>query len=520
MINRGLGDWIHRRRVKSAGRTALVSAAGELTYEQLDERINRLASALADRGIGQGDRVAYLGENYPSFLETLFATTALGAVFVPLNTRLAPPEVSFQLNDSGSAVLIASTTLAPLALAAARKTPVQTLALVDDGPAAALEPAEGDLQPMDFEELLASGAAVHPDVQIGLDDLAVILYTSGTTGNPKGAMLTHGNLTWNALNVITDFDYTSKDVALMIAPMFHVAALGMGVLPTLLKGGTVVLEPKFEPGRVLHLIEKHRATGISGVPTTYQMLAEHPDWDSTDLSSLRNLTCGGSAVPLRVLDTYEQRGLSFTMGYGMTETSPGATTLPGRYSRDKQGSGGLPHFHTEVRVVDSLNEVLPAGDVGEIQVQGPNVIAAYWNREEANQSSFVHAEDGVWLKTGDMGYFDEDGFLFISDRIKDMIISGGENIYPAQVEQEIAQLDAVAAVAVFGVEDEKWGEVPRAAIVIRDGHELTEAQVLEHLQGRLARYKIPKSVIFVEEMPRTASGKIRKPDLRKQYGTV
>jgi fatty-acyl-CoA synthase len=518
MFNRGIGDWIHRRRVKSAGRTAVISAAGELTYDEWAARIDRLANALAARGVRRGDRVAYLGENHPSFLETLFAAGSLGAVFVPLNTRLAPPEIAFALEDSGATVLIASATLEPLAVAGSRGTGVGTLASIQDGPPAAVGRQDGDLKALEYEELLASGEPVRPDVAVDLDDLAVILYTSGTTGKPKGAMLTHGNLTWNAFNVLTDLDVTSETRALMIAPMFHVASLGMGALPTLLKGGTLVLEPRFEPGRVLELIGRYGITSMAGVPTTYQMLAEHPDWDSTDLSTVEILTCGGSAVPTRVLDAYEDRGLSIAMGYGMTETSPGATVLPARYSRSKQGSGGLPHFHTAVRVVDPAGQVCPPGEIGEIQVQGPNVIQAYWNRPDATAESFEQAEDGTWLKTGDMGYRDEDGFLFISDRLKDMIISGGENIYPAQVEQEIAQLEAVAAVAVIGVPDERWGEVPRAVVVVREGHELSEDEVLQHLDGRLARYKIPKSVVFTDEMPRTASGKIRKPDLRRRFG--
>lgn len=516
MKNHGIGDWIHRRRVRSQGQNALISAAGELTYDQLAERIDQLANALADRGVSPGDRVAYLGENSPAFLETLFAAGSLGAVFVPLNTRLAPPEIQFALKDSGATLLVASTTLEPLAASGSRDTAVERVLIVEDGKRPRPE-QDFPVVAEAFEDALRSGSTDRPDVAVTLEDLAVILYTSGTTGNPKGAMLTHGNLTWNAINVLTDFDLSSKDVALMIAPLFHVAALGQGALPVLLKGGSIILEQKFEPGRVLALIEAHRVTNISGVPTTFQLLCEHPDWESTDISSLRNLTCGGSAVPLRVLDAYETRGLAFTMGYGMTETSPGATTLPPAYSRSKQGSGGLAHFHTDVRVVDPEDQPCPVGDVGEIQVHGPNVIAEYWNRPEATASSFVHEEYGTWLKTGDMGYLDEDGFLFISDRLKDMIISGGENIYPAQVEQQIASLEEVAAVAVIGVEDARWGEVPRAVIVVREGHELTEEQVLGHLNGKLARYKIPKSVVFVESMPRTASGKIRKPDLRKQY---
>jgi fatty-acyl-CoA synthase len=300
----------------------------------------------------------------------------------------------------------------------------------------------------------------------------------------------------------------------MIAPMFHVASLGMGVLPALLKGATVILEPRFEPGRTLRLIEEYKATSISGVPTTYQMLCEHPDWDSTDISSLTKLTCGGSAVPMRVLEAYESRGLSFTGGYGMTETAPGATSLAPDKSREKAGSAGLPHFFTDIRIAGVLGEPTPAGSVGEIQISGPNVIKEYWNRPDASADSYA---DGVWFKSGDMGYVDEEGYLYISDRLKDMIISGGENIYPAEVEQYIVELEAVGSVAVIGVPDEKWGEVPRAVVTVRDGYSLTEEDIRNHLQGRVARYKIPKSVVIVEDLPRTASGKIRKADLRKQY---
>src|SRR5699024_2315196 len=371
-----------------------------------------------------------------------------------------------------------------------------------------------------YSDVLASGSTQRPAVNAGLDDLAIILYTSGTTGNPKGAMLTHGNLTWNAINVVSDVNITSDEVALMISPMFHVASLGMGVLPTLLKGGHLILEPRFIPSRALELIEKHKATFISGVPTTYQLLAEDPAWEQTDISSLSNLTCGGSAVPLRILEAYESRGLSFTMGYGMTETSPSATMLPARYSREKMGSAGLPHMHTHIRVADLDGNEVPPHEVGEVHIQGPNFISEYWNRPEANASSFITDDAGTWFRSGDMGYMDDDGFLFISDRIKDMIISGGENIYPAQIEQALAQLEAIAFVAVFGVADEKWGEVPRAAVVVREGYELTEADVLTFLDGKLARYKIPKSVVFVDELPRTASGKVRKPQLRELYGAA
>jgi fatty-acyl-CoA synthase len=508
--NLGIGSWLQRRRPKSGTKTAVIAGTRELSYAELAERAVRLANAFRDRGVGKGDRVAYLGENDPSFLETLFAAGLVGAIFVPLNTRLAPPEVRFQLQDSGAVVLVHAAALAGLAERGSADTAVRNRVVVDDGGA-----ADGGGAAEAFEDVVASGALLAPDESVGLDDGAMILYTSGTTGNPKGALLTHGNITWNCINVLVDFDFSSMDVALMISPMFHVASLDMGVLPTLLKGGTVVLEPKFEPRRTLELIQQHRATTISGVPTTYQMLCEHPDWDTTDLSSLNKLTCGGSAVPMRVLEAYERRGLRFSNGYGMTETAPGATTLPAARSRDKAGSSGLPHFFTDVRVADPMDPGAgPAapGTVAEIQIKGPNVIREYWNRPDASADSYT--PDG-WFKSGDMGYKDPDGFVFISDRLKDMIISGGENIYPAEVEQAIAELDAVGSVAVIGVPDERWGEVPRAVVLLREGARLTEEQLRAHLEGRLARYKIPKSVVFVAEMPRTASGKIRKAELRK-----
>lgn len=512
MYNQGVGSWLQRRRAKSATNTALIFRDTPVKYGELADRADRLANALRERGVQQGDRVAYLGENDPSFLETFFAAGTLGAIFVPLNTRLAPPEIQYALQDSGSVALINAQALDGLAVSGSRDTSVRHRLVVCD-------PASDDVSngAEDYAATLAAASAEHMDVRVGLEDTAVILYTSGTTGRPKGAVLTHGNITWNSYNVLVDYDVASTEVALVISPMFHAASLGMGVLPVLLKGGTLLLEAGFNPGRSLSLIEQYRATMISGVPTTYQMLAENEAWDSTDLSSLKKLTCGGSAVPVRVMEAYESRGLSFSGGYGMTETSPGATSLqPGR-SRDKMGSVGLPHFFTDVRIVDSFGASQAPCAVGEIQVKGPNVIRQYWNRPDATESSFA---DGEWFRSGDLGYADEEGFIYIADRLKDMIISGSENIYPAEVEQIIIELEAVGSVAVIGVPDEKWGEVPRAIITVRGGHTITEADVQAHLEGRLARYKIPKSVVIVDELPRTASGKIRKADLRQMYAAV
>ena len=475
MKNEGLGSWPQRRRVKSADAPAIVFRGETTTYAEFAEHTESLANALRAQGITKGARVAYLGDNHPAFLESLFAVASLGAIFVPLNTRLADPELEYCLADSGASLLLG-------------------------------DRAVGDVR----FGVTAQGEPGYVDELVGLDDPAVILYTSGTTGRPKGAVLTHGNLTWNAINVLVDYDVTSSDIAIMISPLFHAASLGMGALPAMLKGACILLEPAFDPGRALELIESNRATWISGVPTTYQLIAEHPSWASRDISSLRILTCGGSPVPLRVLEAYEARGLSFTGGYGMTETSPGATSLqPGR-SRDRAGSAGLPHFFTDVRVVDESGGLAKPGEIGEIQVAGPNVVGGYWNRPDDN--SF--ADDG-WFRSGDLGSTDDEGFLFIADRLKDMIITGGENIYPVEVEQLILELDAVSAVAVIGVPDEKWGEVPRAIVTLRPGATLTLDAVRAHLEGRLARYKLPRSLVVVDELPRTASGKIRKNLLRE-----
>ncbi len=505
MLNQGLGSWIHKRRIKSQGHPAVIEGELSLGYGELADRIDRLTNVLAGMGVQKGTRVAYLGNNHSAFLETLFACGGIGAIFVPLNTRLTPREMNYALNDSGSTVLLNPESLNGLAQAAVEQSPVVHRLVVGDVPRTDSA----------YEQSLGLAEAGHRDLAVDHGDPAIILYTSGTTGNPKGAVLSHGNMIWNSINVIVDYDVTSEAKALMIAPMFHVASLGMGVLPTLLKGGTLVLQERFEPSAVLAAIEHHAITSVSGVPTTFQMLAEHPDWQGTDISSLRMLTCGGSAVPSRVLEAYEARGLGFSGGYGMTETAPGATSLAAEYSHSKAGSAGLPHFFTDVKVIDPAGQALPPGQTGEILISGPNVIKEYWQLPQASAEAFV---DGDWFRSGDIGYLDTEGFLYISDRLKDMIISGGENIYPAEIEQAIMELDGVSSVAVIGVPDPKWGEVPRAVVVPAEGTGISEEEIMAHLKGRLAKFKIPRTVVLADEFPRTASGKIRKTDLRKTYG--
>jgi fatty-acyl-CoA synthase len=499
MRNEGLGSWPARRARKTPHRTALIHGDTTVTYADLHARTTRLAHALRARGIRRGDRVAYLGPNHPSYLETLFATGLLGAVFVPLNTRLAGPEIAYQLADSGAKALVHAPSHTGLVAGLPGHTDVRTF--LQAGP--------------EYEEMLAAGSEEPIDQPVTPDDTCIIMYTSGTTGRPKGAMLTHANLTWNAVNVLVDLDLIAAERALVTAPLFHTAGLNMLTLPVLLKGGTCVLAESFDPGATLDLVEQHRITFMFGVPTMFDQMARHPRFAAADLSSLRILNCGGSPVPTPLITAYQRRGLTFLQGYGMTEASPGTLFLDAEHAVVKTGSAGVPHFFTDVRVVRPDLTPVDTGETGEIIVRGPHVMAGYWGLPEETAAVLA---DG-WFRSGDAARIDEDGYVFIVDRIKDMIISGGENVYPAEIEDLLLAHPDIVECAVIGVADDKWGEVPRAVVVPREGAVLTSDGVLGTLAGRLAKYKIPKSVVIADALPRTASGKLLKPQVRSRFGT-
>ncbi|WP_371668172.1 long-chain fatty acid--CoA ligase [Streptomyces sp. NBC_00289] len=499
MRNEGLGSWPARRARKTPHRTALIHGGQSTDYRTLYARTNRLAHALRLRGLRRGDRIAYLGPNHPSYLETLFAAGTLGAVFVPLNTRLAGPEIAYQLADSGAKALVYGPGHAGLVAGLPGHTDVRTYVEVG----------------AEYEEALASAPAEPIDEPVAPDDTCIIMYTSGTTGRPKGAMLTHGNLTWNAVNVLVDTDLIADERALVSAPLFHTAGLNMLTLPVLLKGGACVLVDAFDPRGTLELIEEHRITFMFGVPAMFDQVARHPRWKDADLSSLRILTCGGSPVPTPLIAAYQERGLTFLQGYGMTEASPGTLFLDAEHAVTKAGSAGVPHFFSDVRVVRPDLSPVDVDETGEVVVRGPHVMPGYWGLPEETAASFA---DG-WFRSGDAARIDEDGYVHIVDRIKDMIISGGENIYPAEIEDLLLAHPDVVECAVIGVPDDKWGEVPWAVVVPREGARLDADEVLASLAGRLAKYKIPKSVVLAEELPRTASGKLLKSRVRKRYGT-
>jgi fatty-acyl-CoA synthase len=500
MRNEGLGSWPARRARKTPHRTALIHGDTTVSYAELYARTTRLAHALRALGLRRGDRIAYLGPNHPSYLETLFAAGTLGAVFVPLNPRLAGPEIAYQLSDSGAKVLVYAPSLAGLVAGLPGNAHVRTFVEVGSW----------------YEELIGQAAEEPIDQPVAAEDMCIIMYTSGTTGRPKGAMLTHGNLTWNAVNVLVDHDLTADERALVSAPLFHTAGLNMLTLPVLLKGGTCVLVESFDPAATLDLIGRHRITFMFGVPTMFDQVARHPRWADADLSSLRILTCGGSPVPTPLIAAYQERGLTFLQGYGMTEASPGTLFLDAEHAVGKAGSAGVPHFFSDVRVVRPDFTPVDIGETGEVVVRGPHVMPGYWGLPDETAAVFA---DG-WFRSGDAARVDEDGYVFIVDRIKDMIISGGENIYPAEIEDLLLGHPGIVECAVIGVADDKWGEVPRAVVVPREGVQLDPDEVLASLAGHLAKYKIPKSVVVVDELPRTASGKLLKARVRTRYGTT
>jgi fatty-acyl-CoA synthase len=491
MRNHGIGSWPARRARMTPGKTAIVHDDSSLTYAQVQSRSAAIASRLSALGLARGDRVAFLGRNRPELPLVLFAAGAIGAVFVPLNFRLAPPELEVILADCTPEVLVWEPGMAPV-----------VAALRDRGSTSVRHwlPAA---------DLPAAGCVEATDRDVSLDDVCMIQYTSGTSGRPKGVRLSHGNIVWNAYNMLIDVDVTSDEVSLVSAPMFHTAALNQLFLPTFLKGGTAVLMTSFDPPAAFRLIAGHGVTWMFGVPAMFAAMTLDPGWADADLSSVRILMCGGAPVPEPLIRAYQSRGLTFAQGYGLTETSPGATFLRAAESVRKAGSAGTSCFFTDVRVVSPDGAVAAAGETGEVEVSGPNVSGGYWGRPP---------RPGPWLATGDAAAVDPDGYVWIRGRVKDMFISGGENVYPAEVEQALLEHPAVAECAVIGVPDRRWGEVGRAVVVARDGAD--PGDLLAFLDGRLARYKIPASVVFTGTLPRNATGKILKSELRELYGSA
>jgi fatty-acyl-CoA synthase len=472
----------------------------DLTYAALQRRVEAATLRLASLGVHKGDRVAYLGYNHPELLAMLFACARLGAMLVPLNFRLAAPEHAEILAHADPAVLVADPAFLDHAAGIAAALPFMRLV------ALAGERVGG------FAWQGPAPAGFSPKLPGTDADPVLIVYTSGTTGKPKGAVHTQAGLLWNIVNATAYQDLTGRDHVLTVLPMFHVGGLCIQTLPALHAGATVTIHARFDAGAFLRDVAARRPTLTLLVPATLKAVYSHPDWARTDLSSLREVNTGSSTVPDSLFAPFHARGIPVGQVYGATETGPVSIYLRAEDAMRRVGSAGKPALHAEIRLVDAAGRDVAPGEVGEILVRAPNVMQGYW--KDPDNPAF---RDG-WFATGDLARVDGEGYYWVVGRTKDMIISGGENVYPAELENVLADCPAIAEAAVVGVPDPKWGEAVVAAVVRKPGAALDEAAVLGLFERRLARFKHPRRVVFVESLPKTALGKVQKAELRRLVG--
>jgi fatty-acyl-CoA synthase len=492
-----IGDWLGRRALLTPAKLALVDATTGMrySYAELNARANRVARLLREQfDVAKGQRVALLAGNCVECLDLLFACGKLGAILAPLNWRLAPRELAYIVGNCTPAALVYSADYASTAEELRRATGVRQAL-----PIAALH-AAGDERPIEAE--------------VDLEDPALILYTSGTTGHPKGAVLSQRMLAWNSINTIVGWELSAADVTIIHTPFFHTGGLNVLTLPLVHCGGTLVLMRGFDPAGCLALVEAERASVLFAVPTMFQMLLDDPHFARADFSSVRFLISGGAPCPVPLIRAYQERGLPFRQGYGLTEVGPNCFTLQPADAIRKAGSVGQPNFHIDARIVDEQGCGITGDTVGELALRGPAVCSGYW-ADPAATAAALH--DG-WFHTGDLVRRDDEGYYYIVGRKKDMIISGGENIYPAEVEELLYSHPAVAEAALIGMPDAKWGEVGRAIVAIKPGAAATADELIDFCRHQIARYKVPKSIVFVERLPRNSMGKVIKGELRQRYG--
>ncbi len=492
-------------------KVALVDAVSgrrsPITYREWNRAANRTARWMSERlGVKRGDRVAILAKNRVEYLDLLFACGKLGVVLQTLNWRLTQRELSPLLSASPPAALF---------YGAAVEDPVR--ALMSEGASWSWVSLDGAAPgTLSFSERDSVSSALPPAAEVGPDDPWIVCYTGGSTGVPKGAVLTHGSVMANAVNTVSSWGLDSRDVAILNAPLFHVGGLGVLTTPLVLVGGTSIVCEAFDAGQVFELVREAGVTAFFGVPTMFLALLQHPGWAGSDLSGLKLVISGGAPCPEPILQAFWARGVDMKTGYGLTEAGPNNFWLPPGLVRDKPGSVGYPLFMVDARIAGPEGRECRELETGELLLRGPHVFAGYWERPEETARAL---EDG-WLHTGDLARQDPEGCFWIVGRLKDLIISGGENVYPAEVEGVLLSHPAVAEATLIGVPDPRWGEVGRALVVQRPGSPVSAEELLSFCRERLARYKVPRDLRFLEALPRTAAGKIDKPALRAEHGAA
>lgn len=505
-----VGDWLGRREKLTPNKVALIDTLHDnrpITYREWSRAVNRTARFLQERlRVRKGDRVAILAHNCVEYLDLWFALGRIGGIMQTLNWRLTPHELEGLLRNGGPVALVYGEEFAETVNQLRERLPDLRCYVALGRPA-----APNDLL---FAERASFPDGPLPEVDLDWDDPWVICYTGGTTGLPKGAVLTHRAITANAVNTVITWGLTADDVTILNAPLFHTGGLNVFTAPLVYAGGTSIVCKGFAPDQVFDLIQNAGVTVFFGVPTMFIMLQQHARWETADFSRLKLVISGGAPCPMPVFEKFWARGVPFRTGYGLTEAGPNTFWLPPEDAQRKPGSVGFPLMHIDVRIVHPDGSECAPGEVGELVIRGPHVFAGYWNNPQATAEAI---RDG-WLHTGDLAMRDEEGYHYIVGRLKDMIISGGENIYPAEVESVLHSHPAVAEAALIGVPDEKWGEVGRAIIVLQPGAQVSEEELIAFCKERLASYKVPKSVVIVDELPKTAANKVDKRQLVERYG--
>ncbi len=499
-----VGDWTGRRALLTPKRDAMVDniLKERYTFQELDNRANQVARVLLDYGIEKGDRVCIFSKNRFDFLDVLFACGKIGAILTPFNIRLTTPEVEYLIKKTDPSILFYDPDLGTQC--------DEFRALLGKKHVTALGDKKFNSDP-DIHSLMTKQSSKEVErPALTLDDPYLIVFSGGTTGLPKGAVLSHGLVFWNSVNTITSWGLRPDDIQPLLFPLFHTGGINVLLVPFVHLGAKTIIMGDFNVEETFRVIVEERCTLVVGVPTMFNMMAQSKEFSKVNFDNVRVFISGGAPCPVAIMEKYWERGKILKMGYGLTEVGPNNFYLPEGDVKRKPSSVGFPVFHCDMRIVDVDNKEVSTGVVGELLLRGPHIFSGYWDEpEESNET----IEPDGWVHTGDLAMKDDEGFYYITGRKKDMIISGGENVYPTEIEELLFKHPSILEAAVVGVEDEKWGEVGKAFIVLKQGQVMDEDAVLKYLDGKLARFKIPKHYEFREELPKSAAGKILKREL-------